>query len=176
LAWPDVADLTRDRRDVDDAPRATLDHVLERRLGHVKSARRIDAQDLVPVVDGHAQDRPVHGDAGVVDEDVEPAVLLDHLADDAKAVVRIAHVAPVNARPCATVLDRVAELLGAREIRREPSADRRATMCQPPRAGGADTARTAVTSATRPASDSSSSARSTLAAEASIATLPPVCS
>jgi hypothetical protein len=37
----------------------------------------------------------------------------------------------------------VAELLGAREIRREPSADRRATTRQPPRDGGADTARTA---------------------------------
>jgi hypothetical protein len=45
------------------------------------SAREIDAQDLVPVVDRHAQNRRVHGDAGVVDEDVEPAVLLDHLAD-----------------------------------------------------------------------------------------------
>jgi hypothetical protein len=45
--------------DVDDAPRAALDHVLERRLGHVEGARQIDAQDVVPVIDRHAQDRPV---------------------------------------------------------------------------------------------------------------------
>jgi hypothetical protein len=62
----------------------------------------------------------------MVDEDVEPAVLLDHLADDASTVVRIADVALVNGRSRAAVLDRVAELLGAREIRREPSGDRRA--------------------------------------------------
>jgi hypothetical protein len=117
--------------------------VLERRLRHVEGARQIDAQDLVPVVDRHAQNRPVHGDAGVVDEDVEPSVLLDHLADDASAVVRIADVAPVNARAGAAVPDRVAELLGAREIRRVPSGDRRAAPRQSARDGGADAARTA---------------------------------
>ena len=70
-------------------------------------------------------------------------MLLDHLADDASAVVRIADVAPVNARAGAAVPDRVAELLGARVIRRVPSGDRRAATRQWARDGGADVARAA---------------------------------
>jgi hypothetical protein len=79
-----------------------------------------------------------------VTPDVEPAVLRDHLADDASAVVRITDVAPVNARTgAAAVADRVAELLGAREIRRVPSGDRRAAKRQSARDGGAYAARSA---------------------------------
>jgi hypothetical protein len=97
----------------------------------------------VPVVDGHAQDRTVQREAGVVDEDVEPAVLLDHLTDDALAVVRVADIPLVDRRARPTILDRVTELLGARDVRGESGCDRSATMRQPPRDGGPDPARTA---------------------------------
>ena len=89
----DVAHLGRDRRDVDDPPGASRDHVLDRRLGHVEGAREVHLQHLVPVGRRHLRNGLVDRDARVVDEDVEPAVLLDHLLDDALAVLRVADVA-----------------------------------------------------------------------------------
>jgi hypothetical protein len=80
------------------------------------------ADEATARIRGH---RPVHGDAGVVDEDVEPSVLVDHLADDASAVGRIGDVALVNAPRRRRRSGRVAELLGAR--------DPTSTQWRPPR-------------------------------------------
>ena len=64
-----------------------------RGFAHVERAREVDAQDFVPVVDAHLPDGPVDGDAGVVDEDVQAAVLLDDFLNDALAVLGVADVA-----------------------------------------------------------------------------------
>ena len=53
--------------------------------------------DAIPVVGGHPAHGAVDGDAGVVDEDVDPAVLLEHLGDHALAVGDGADVALVDA-------------------------------------------------------------------------------
>jgi hypothetical protein len=41
----------------------------------------VDPHDVVPLGEGHVRERPVAQDAGVVDEDVEPAELLDRRGD-----------------------------------------------------------------------------------------------
>ena len=74
-----------DRGDVDDPARSLRAHHAARRLAHLVDAGQIDGQDAVPfvarkLVDGHAVGQRV--DAGVVDEDVEPAELGDDLVDD----------------------------------------------------------------------------------------------
>ena len=43
--------------------------------------------NVVPLFRGHLADGLVHGDAGVVDQDVQLPVLVEHLADDADAVL-----------------------------------------------------------------------------------------
>jgi hypothetical protein len=55
--------------------------------------------DPVPVLHAHLADGAVDGDAGVVDQDVQPAVLLEHLLDDPFAVGGDADVALVDGRP-----------------------------------------------------------------------------
>jgi hypothetical protein len=92
----DVAHLPDDRGDVHDPPGPALDHVVKHRLGHEERAGEVDGDDLVPVLVGHLEDRLVRGDPRVVDEDVQPAVVLDDLADRAPAVLRRADVALVD--------------------------------------------------------------------------------
>ena len=84
-----------------------------RGLGHVEGAGEVDAEDFVPVVDAHFPDGPVDGDAGVVDEDVQAAVLVDDFFDDALAVVGVADVALVQGQRAAVGLDRFAQFVGA---------------------------------------------------------------
>ena len=55
--------------------------------------------DPVPVLQRHLAHGPVDGDAGVVDQDVELPVLLQHLGDDPLAVGGHADVALVDGRP-----------------------------------------------------------------------------
>src|SRR5207244_335593 len=64
----------RGRRDVDDAPAALLPHhQLARRPRHQEGALEIRLDHPVPVLVLHANEESVASDAGVVDEDVEPA-------------------------------------------------------------------------------------------------------
>ena len=66
--------------------------------------------DVVPLLRGHPPHGLVHGDAGVVDQDVQVPALVQDLADDADAVVVRADVARVDGDAVVGVL--VAELLG----------------------------------------------------------------
>ena len=109
----DVADLAGDAGDVDDASAAAVEHVHDRGFAHVEGAGEVDAQHFVPVVDAHLPDGTVDGDAGVVDEDVQAAVLVDDLLDDALAVVGVADVALVQGQGAAVGLDRLAQFVGA---------------------------------------------------------------
>ena len=76
-----------------------LDHVLDRGLGHEEGAGQVDRDDLLPVLVGHLGHGPVDGDAGVVHQDVDPALLVDHLEQHPTAVIGIADVALVNGDP-----------------------------------------------------------------------------
>src|SRR5262249_48657611 len=81
----DVARLADDGADVHDAPAASLEHVVEHRLHHVEAAREVHSEHGVPVIDRHLPDGLVDVDAGVVDQEVDPTLLVQHLFDDAAA-------------------------------------------------------------------------------------------
>jgi hypothetical protein len=66
-------------------------------LGHEERARQVERITLCQVLVGHLQHGLVDRDPRVVDQDVEPAVLFDHLGDRAPAVIRRADVALVGA-------------------------------------------------------------------------------
>ena len=108
------AHLPDDRGDHHDAPAAALEHVPQRGLGQVEGPGQVDVDHPAPVVVGHLEHGPVDGDAGVVDQDVQPAVLLDHLGDGAAAVVGGGDVAAVDGD--------VAVRVGAGEVLGEHSA------------------------------------------------------
>ena len=59
----------------------------------------------------------VHGDAGVVDQDVEPSMLFDDLADGASTVLGGRDIAVVHARPdTEQILVAIGECLGALDV------------------------------------------------------------
>src|SRR5690242_15044581 len=93
----DVAGLADHRGDVDDPAGAALEHVLQRVLGHEERARQVDRDHPQPVVVGHLGHGPVDGDPGVVDQDVQPAALVDDLTQDAAAIIGVADVPLVHA-------------------------------------------------------------------------------
>jgi hypothetical protein len=92
---------------------------------------------------GHLQHRPVLGDAGVVHEDVQGAVLIDDLADDALAILGLADVALVHARVRAAARHLLDELLGPLEMGRVAGGEGGALGGQAAADGGADAAATA---------------------------------
>jgi len=100
----DVAGFPDHRGDVDDPPGAAGQHVLQRGLGHEEGTGEVDGDDPQPVLITHLGHGPVDGDPGVVDQDVQAAVLLDDLADDAAAVLGAADVAVVQGDQAAGVV------------------------------------------------------------------------
>src|SRR5580698_1001510 len=75
-----LALLAVDRRDVDDAAEVALAHALDDVAGHVEDRGEVDADDLAPLLLGHAVQHRIAGDAGVVDQGVDgPELLLDPL-------------------------------------------------------------------------------------------------
>src|SRR5262249_8550206 len=138
----DVAGLADDRRDVDDAAGATLDHVLDGGLRQVERAGQVDRDDLLPVVVGHLGHGPVDGDAGVVHQDVQPAVLLDDVADHATAVFAAADVPVVQGDPATGIGGRHLgeELLGRFGVAPVAGRDFRAVGGEVVADGGADAA------------------------------------
>ena len=97
MAWPMLPASPMIERDVDDAARSAVEHVLQDRPGQVERAGQVDLDDPVPVLDGHLADGLVQGDAGVVDQDVEAAVGVEDLLDHPFAVFGGADVALVHA-------------------------------------------------------------------------------
>src|SRR5690606_28390572 len=67
--------------DVDDAAEAALHHGPGGSAAGDEGALEVHADDLVELLIAHAHQQVVAGDAGVVDEDVEPAVLGGDLFD-----------------------------------------------------------------------------------------------
>src|SRR5215211_8586726 len=95
----DVALLPNHRADVDDPAVAPVQHVLEHGPAEVEGAGQVDVDDPVPVLHAHLADRLVDGDAGVVDQDVELALLVQHLGDHPLAVGGHADVALMDGGP-----------------------------------------------------------------------------
>lgn len=125
----DAAGLPDHRADVDDPAELALEHVVEDGLDHVERAREVDPQHRVPVLDGHLAHRLVHGDAGVVDQVVDPPALFEHLVDDPVAVGGLADVALVHRHRPAPGAELAGELVGAWELLLYPAA-----TCTPERA------------------------------------------
>src|SRR6185295_3645767 len=98
----------------------------------------------------------VDGDARVVDEDVQAAVLVDHLLNDTLAIVPFAHVALVQRQRPSVGLDRLAQLVGPLAVRGEAGPDHRAR--------GGEAAADRRTDPTGPSGDQCDPSREVLAA------------
>ena len=67
----------RTRSEVDDPAESLLAHEDGGGLGGREVALEVDGDDLVPLLLAHVEDHAVAEDAGVVDEDVDAAELVD---------------------------------------------------------------------------------------------------
>ena len=81
-----------DRQDVQDRATPTLLEVGDRLLDQEHRAFHIDVVDVLPVPDRERPHCVEWPDAGVVDEDVEPAELLDRARHDVGHVLEARHV------------------------------------------------------------------------------------
>src|SRR5215475_5265261 len=100
----DVPCLPDNRGHVDDPAGAAPDHVVYGGLRHEERARQVDRDHLAPVIVGHLGDGPVDRDSGVVQQDVQAAVLLDDLVQHPAAVRCLADVSLVQRYPPSGVL------------------------------------------------------------------------
>jgi hypothetical protein len=116
--------------------------LLQCRLRGEEGSREVDGEHRSPVVVGHLRHRAVDRDAGVVDEDVEAAVLLDHFGDGAPAIVRVPHVARVRAGRHAELGQLGQERLGLLVVVVVAGGDRGARGREVAGDGRADAART----------------------------------
>src|SRR5439155_249764 len=74
---PRVAHLRHHRGEIHDPPVPGADHGTDRGLGTVEDAGQVGAQDPLPVLLLEPQEERVHGHARIVDEEVEPPVLVN---------------------------------------------------------------------------------------------------
>src|SRR5512147_1475629 len=68
-----LAPLTSRARDIDDPPRTLLLHDGSDLVTKEERTLQVDVDGPIPRALGHLSDRPVRPNAGVVDEDVDPA-------------------------------------------------------------------------------------------------------
>src|ERR1019366_5662345 len=81
-----------------------------------------------PILFGHLQHRLVDRDPGVVDEDVELSVCLDHLTDGAPAVLGRADIALVDTRVNAAAAQLIQQLASALSVPAVAGGDDRALL------------------------------------------------
>ena len=86
------------RRGEHDRPRLALDHVRGDRLGRLPDAGQVDPDHLVPLLVGEFPERGLSPDAGVGDQDVDPAELGDPSRDGGIEVPLVADVIVRDAR------------------------------------------------------------------------------
>ena len=77
-------------------------------------ALEVDPDHRVPLLLGGVHQHPVAHEAGVVDQDVEPAELVDRLLHHRRGLLEVGHVGAVRHRPAARRLDRGDDLVGRR--------------------------------------------------------------
>ena len=83
--------------------------------GEVRGPERppeVDPDHVVPLRVGHVHEHPVAQDAGVVDEDVDPAVLLDRCGDQPLGAGLVGHVVTVEESTSSERSHLVRHLLG----------------------------------------------------------------
>ena len=68
-----AADLTELRGNIDDAAVTPLEHLADEGARAEEDAAQVDIDDAVPILDREVLDQRLGKDAGVVDEDVDPA-------------------------------------------------------------------------------------------------------
>src|ERR1019366_380996 len=125
---PDVADLADDRGDVDDPSRPAFNHVRQHRLGHEERAREVDRDHLVPILVGHLQDRLVDRDPGIVDQDVEPPMRVNHFLDGAATVLARTDITLVDTRVDVMAAQLVQQLAGTLSVPAVTGGDDRALL------------------------------------------------
>jgi hypothetical protein len=104
--------LAGDRRDVHDRAAAARDHLAGDALEAEEHALAVDAHDAVPVRLGEVHDVRPPGDAGVVDEHVDPAEGGGDLADHPVDAGQVADVGGDRQAPPAPGRDAGGGLLG----------------------------------------------------------------
>ena len=77
----------------------------------------VDLDDRVPLCLGHVGEHPVAQDAGVVDDDVEPAEAVDRALHHPTGGLEVADVVGVGDGLAAHALDLVDDLLGGSSVR-----------------------------------------------------------
>jgi hypothetical protein len=86
-------DRAQDRTHVDDRPAAVRQHRRDLVAHRVEDAVEVHGHDLAPTLEGIVRDRRRRtSDAGIVDRDVQAAVLGDHAVDELTDGVRVADV------------------------------------------------------------------------------------
>ena len=93
------------RGDVDDAAVALLAHDVPRGLGDVEHRPEVHGDRRLDRALRQVLEQPRAQDAGVVDQDVDPAELLDRVGHDAPGVLAVRDVVHGRDRPAAGVLD-----------------------------------------------------------------------
>lgn len=96
LLLREVGDEATHARGDDEGAGLALAEVEADGAGAVEGAVQVRIDDLVPGLDGGVQDAGVGGPAGVGDEDVDAAEILDDVVDQLLDVAVIAHVALVG--------------------------------------------------------------------------------
>jgi hypothetical protein len=116
-----------------------------RQAGSRAQKGRIDdhGEDAAPLLEGHLRQGRLAARAGVVDQDVEPAVALDRLAHQPLDGRRVGHVGHAKSGPAARVFDQVHGLLRHLDRSVDVDHDGRATGRQVARDSAADVARAA---------------------------------
>ena len=89
---PHLPLLAVDRGDVDDAAIVPLAHALDGQAAEVEGGGEVDADDVVPLLAGHAVERGVAGDAGIVDQHVDRSEILGDGGDAVGAGVVVADI------------------------------------------------------------------------------------
>ena len=103
-------------RGVDDPAGALLAEDLRGELGHREVTLEVDVDDDVPLLFGHVEDHPVAQDAGVVDQDVQPAEVVQGLLYHPLAGGHVGDRVVVGDGVAAGVLDRGHHLVGRRRL------------------------------------------------------------
>ena len=70
------------RADVHDPAPALSFHERQESMDHLKTARQIDSDDLLPLGQGHLLERDQREVAGTIDQNIDPAMLLPHVGGE----------------------------------------------------------------------------------------------